>query len=63
MLLVFLCLLFVLLCANHDTWERFLICRADPSRSELLRAGIVLIQGPRKGKPLDEGRAFAGLMI
>ncbi len=65
------------LCANYDRWERFLIFRADPSRSEPIRAApnfcvadpsfcrarVVLIQGPRKGKALDEGRAFAGLMI
>jgi hypothetical protein len=44
-------------------WREFQI--SEPSRAECepSASGIALIQGPRKGKPLDEGRAFEGLVI
>ncbi len=39
-----------------------LASRSEPSASRV-RAGIVLIQGPSRGKALDEGKTFEGLMI
>ncbi len=38
------------------------LIRAEPSASRV-RAGIVLIQGHRKERALDEGRAFDRLVI